>query len=164
MRFTAVALFVACALSSVAQAQPQTDYWFVVASTNNGRAYSAAYIDTTRISQRGPYLRAWVELQFAANAPGVMARYSQAAMLTEFDCEQRRSRVLQMTSYYRSDGSPNTTTETSNWQFETPRTAGETTLLFVCASAAERLNNANYVQLDGMSVAEAAEILIDVQR
>ncbi len=158
MRFLAVVLCFLTALPGAASGQQQSDYWFVAVShSDSGRGYSATFIDTTRITRRDPFVRAWLEAYIAVDAPPVMARVSRLVMLKEYDCVEGRERTLQITAYHRNEDPPLTTTNASEWEYPTPQTAGETVLVFVCASQTARQRDEGFVQLPGgFTPAEAA--------
>ncbi|MBX3429706.1 MAG: hypothetical protein KF779_09000 [Hyphomonadaceae bacterium] len=81
-------------------------------------------------------------------ATGPLSEVASFRYFQEYDCSQRRMRDLQSTITYRDPSRGMRTTGETNWQYAIPGTSGEGVLNFVCASAAQRLANAEYFSLD----------------
>ena len=97
------------ALALVASAYPMpalANDWVLVARDG----IVAAYVDRSSIRQIGPYKRARVRSVFLVSSSEV----ESTTGLLEVDCEGRRARGLQITSYFR-DGRPPYTSGVEQW-------------------------------------------------
>ena len=143
------ALFVALLLwpaNAIARGVP--DPWVVGTVSLHGRDYSVLFVDAARIERTSSGTkRAWVTVYYAPDAPPPVNLLERFQMLSEFDCQRGRSHILQSTSYYRSETTPFTANEPTEWSFVAPGSSGEGLQAFVCGTEETRKAGPNNVRL-----------------
>ncbi len=158
MRTALVALLFVVEVNG-ASAQTAEDVWLVSIDRREPMGtYTAAYfIDANRIEVVVPYRRAWNWVLYAPNSP-TRSAYSETISLNEYDCRQKRIRVVQSTTYLRAGGTHNDP-RTDEWDYVIPNTQGEALLEFVCETPLERVARPEYLRLEGLTREEVAERL-----
>jgi hypothetical protein len=98
--------------------------WVYVASGGNETDH---YVDRTSIRQVGAYKQAWEKAEYIDRS----SEYERMLGLYEYDCAGRRTRRLQLTTYYR-DGRNVGDQGDRVWVYVTPDTVAENQLDYVC--------------------------------
>ena len=97
---------------------------------------SVFYIDVSTIQFIDGNVRAWFKVEYSSDS--FMARkhnWRSSRSLEEFDCREKKFRVLSLTSFKQPDlNDIDRTLNTSTWAFVAPGTISDTHLKFVCKS------------------------------
>jgi hypothetical protein len=132
-------------------AQKQTNKWKLVATDSESQKWfvNTEEITTTRIKTK----RAWAKIQiplpnlegidlsvFRNPAPEEQAKFknlpklkNHTILLYEFDCGQKRFKILSSTDYADDGTVINTSDSKSVWKYAVPDSVGYDLLKFVCA-------------------------------
>jgi hypothetical protein len=126
---TGMRTFAALSAAAMAALTPSIAWaeanWVFVASSGAGT--HTAYIDTTSIRRTGSIVRFWQRSVFLNNKDG----WEESKSLKEDDCENGRTRILQLSIYY-VDGRIRTNNNPDDWSYVTPGTIEERTHEVAC--------------------------------
>jgi hypothetical protein len=95
------------------------------------------YIDKSTIQQNGQYLRVWERIEYSEkNDMAIKNNVRSTRTYMEFDCREKKSRVLSFTSFTKPNliSQKNSLNQTMEWEFIAPKTIFETVLIHVCKS------------------------------
>jgi hypothetical protein len=150
----------ALALMGAALAQPPagTSVWLVAIDRDETRRVVAAeFVDADRIEIDGHYRRAW---DWFLYAPG-HGEHERVVTLGEYDCRDRRMRVVQTTRYSRAgDAATARGFFPTAWRYTVPGSYGDSLLTFVCSNAIQRSANEQFIQvMEGSTMESVAEFL-----
>lgn len=98
--------------------------WILVYSTDDEKHY----MDGASIKQTNRTFRVWERVEYVRHSAG----WVSSMAYVEYDCAENRTRLLQLTAYYKS-GSSRTTSEPLGWSFTTPETIGSHKANIVCS-------------------------------
>lgn len=142
-------------LASDASAQTPANSWIVAVDKQGDDFVAMFVIDADRIVESGTHRRVWIRGHFAPDHPSV--RYREMITYSEFDCQERRTRILQSTSY-AADRSTIAREEMGAWSFVVPESFGESAFDFACSTPAQRMTNSQFIRLEVDDTAMATSL------
>jgi len=107
--------------------------WVKVSSSDDGNA--TAYVDSSTILKNGSKVEIWTLLDFRIAKTTGGKTYLSTRQQNEFDCKERKRRLLTYSLYSGNMGSGNVVYENSNignWDVIPPDSLGEDFWIFSC--------------------------------
>jgi hypothetical protein len=100
---------------------------------------SDSYVDIGSVRASGGTVKMWNLKDYAKPIALETKTYSSATMLEEYDCQDRRARVLQSSAYQgrmrTGDNVHNARDVPWEWTYPEPGTVGERMLIVACSTA-----------------------------